>query len=330
MHSALITGAGGFVGSHVLAALQRQGVAVRALAHSNASRQTLEAAGVETVQGDITDISLLRKALTPTPDVVFHIAADTSMWRKDRKRQWRVNVDGTRAMLGAALDRGVGRFVLTSSISVYGLTPDRIDESSPYRGLSGPIHYARSKAAAEALVQTAGAQGRIRTAVLQPCHILGPGDRHNWSSVAQLLAKRRLPGAPSGIGCFAHVRDVAAAHVAAALHPSDMRTWVLGGLSAPFGALVAAMAIALGVPVPRRTLPPALLWLHALAQEGVAIASGQAPAVTRESVALACHHLDVDDSRARSELAYQHASLQSMADDTVAWLRAAHMLPSLQ
>ncbi len=330
MRSALITGAGGFLGGHVRVALQRQGVTLRALAHSDRSRAALAAAGVEVMQGDINDAALLMRALTPAPDVVFHIAADTGVWRRERARQWRVNVDGTRALLDAAIRVGVRRFVYTSSISVYGLTAERIDESSPYLGRDGPVHYARSKAAAEALVQAAGATRRIGISVLQPSHILGPGDRHNWSRLAQLIAARRLPGAPPGSGAFADVREVAAAHVAAALHPAPARTWVLGGSAAPFGALIAALAQALDVSAPRRTLPHALLWLRALCDESLAACSGRAPTLTRDSVALACHHLRVDDTRARGELGYRHVPLQAMADSTVAWLRETGLLPPKQ
>ncbi|WP_304042537.1 NAD-dependent epimerase/dehydratase family protein, partial [Metallibacterium scheffleri] len=84
MRSALITGAGGFLGGHVRVALQRQGVTLRALAHSDRSRAALAAAGLEVMQGDINDAALLMRALTPAPDVVFHIAADTGVWRRER------------------------------------------------------------------------------------------------------------------------------------------------------------------------------------------------------------------------------------------------------
>ncbi|MDE3142185.1 MAG: NAD-dependent epimerase/dehydratase family protein [Pseudomonadota bacterium] len=330
MRSAFITGAGGFLGGHLCAVLQRQGVALRALAHSDASAAALRAAGIEVVQGEIDDAALLARALTPAPDVVFHLAGDTSVWRRQRARQWRINVDGTLALLDAAIAAGVPRFVYTSSISVYGLTAACIDEDSPRLGLHGPVHYARSKAAAEALVCAAAQSGRISAAVLQPGHILGPGDRHNWSRLAQLIAARRLPGAPPGVGVFADAREVAAAHVAAAMHPAAARAWVLGGAAAPFSALVAALARALHLPAPRRTLPHALLWLRAVLDESAAVCTGQPPALTRESVALACHHLCVDDTRARIELGYRHQPLQTMADDTVAWLQAAHLLAATQ
>ena len=330
MRSALITGAGGFLGGHVRAALRRQGVALRALAHSDCSRAALAAAGIEVFQGDINDAALLARALTPAPDVVFHIAADTSVWRRERARQWRVNVDGTRALLDAAIRVGVRRFVYTSSISVYGLTATCIDEDAPRLGLHGPVHYARTKALAEAQVCAAAQAGHISAAVLQPSHILGPGDRHNWSRLAQLIAARRLPGAPPGVGAFADVREVAAAHVAAALHPAPLRTWALGGSAAPFSALVAALAQALHLPAPRRTLPRTVLWLRAVLDESAAALNGKPPALTREGVALACHHLCVNDARACAELGYRHQPLQAMAADTVAWLREAGLLAAAQ
>ena len=329
MQSAFVTGAGGFLGMHLVAALQAGGVSVRALAHSPDSAARLRVRGVTVVEGDLGDTAALARALTPAADAVFHVAADTTPWRRLRARQYAVNVDGTAAVLAAAIAAGVPRFVHTSSVAVYGLVEDRpIDESLPRLGIDGPIHYAHTKALAEAQVLAADQAGRIGAVVLQPSHVLGPGDRHNWSRLARLLAMHRLPGSPPGIGCFADVRAVARAHVRAALDPRRGECWLLGGVEAPFAELVQALAAAIGVPAPRRRVPHALLTLNALIDEACAALTGREPALTREGVALACHRMRVDDRKARRELGYTHTPLATLADDSVAWLRGAGLLPA--
>lgn len=329
MQSAFVTGAGGFLGMHLVAALQADGVTVRALAHSADSATRLRSAGVTVVEGDLGDTAVLTRALTPASDVVFHVAADTTPWRRLRARQYAVNVDGTAAVLAAAIAAGVPRFVHTSSVAVYGLAEDRpIDETLPRLGSEGPIHYAYTKALAEAQVLAADRAGRIGTAVLQPSHILGPGDRHNWSRLARLLAAHQLPGAPPGIGCFADVRAVARAHMAAARDPRHGECWLLGGVEAPFAELVQALAAAIGVPAPRRRVPRALLTLNALFDEARAAVSGREPALTREGVALTCHRMRVDDRKAQRELGYTHTPLATLANDSVVWLRGEGLLPA--
>ncbi|MDE2177589.1 MAG: NAD-dependent epimerase/dehydratase family protein [Xanthomonadaceae bacterium] len=329
MQSAFVTGAGGFLGMHLVAALQADGVAVRALAHSADSATRLRGVGVTVVEGDLGDAAALTRALAPAPDTVFHVAADTTPWHRLHARQYAVNVDGTAAVLAAAIAAGVPRFVHTSSVAVYGLVEDRpIDETLPRLGIDGPIHYAHTKALAEAQVLAADRAGRIGTAVLQPGHILGPGDRHNWSRLARLLAARQLPGAPPGIGCFADVRAVARAHVAAARDPRRGECWLLGGVEAPFAELVQALAAAIGVPAPRRHLPRALLTLNALIAEARAAVTGREPAITRAGVALTCHRMRIDDRKARRELGYTHTPLVALASDSVVWLRGEGLLPA--
>ena len=329
MRSAFVTGAGGFLGMHLVAALQAGGVGVRALAHSQDSAARLRVRGVTVVEGDLGDTAELARALTPPPDAVFHVAADTTPWLRLRARQYAVNVDGTATVLAAAIAAGVPRFVHTSSVAVYGLVEDRpIDESLPRLGIDGSIHYAHTKALAEAQVLAADQAGRIGAVVLQPSHILGPGDRHNWSRLARLLAMRRLPGSPPGIGCFADVRAVARAHVSAALDPRRGECWLLGGVEASFAELVQVLAAAIGVPAPRRRVPHALLTLNALIAEARAALTGREPSLTRAGVALTCHRMRVDDRKARRELGYTHTPLATLADDSVAWLRGEGLLPA--
>ncbi len=327
MKHAFVTGAGGFLGRHVVAELQAHGLRVSALAHSADSAAWLHAQWVETLQGELTDHALLSRALATRPDIIFHLAASTSLWRAERHQQQHINVEGTRVLLNAAVQAGIPRLVYTSSISVYGRVEQLpINESMPRLGRHGSIHYAQTKAAAEARVLAAAEAGRIQAAVLQPVHLLGPGDRHNWSRLAQMIAAGRLPGAPPGRGCFADVREVARAHLRAALHPAAARCWVLGGVEADFMELCVEFAKAIGVAPPRWRLPRGILNLHAWLGETLATLRNREPAITRDGVALSCQRMRVDDRRAREELGYQHTPLQDLAAATISWLRANNAL----
>ncbi len=327
MKHAFVTGAGGFLGRHVVAELQAHGLRVSALAHSPDSAAWLRGQGIETLQGELTDHALLSRALSTRPDMVFHLAASTSLWRAERHQQQHINVEGTSALLNAAMQAGIPRLVYTSSISVYGLVDQvPINESMPRLGRHGPIHYAQTKAEAEARVLAAAQAGRIQAAVLQPAHLLGPGDRHNWSRLARMIAAGRLPGAPPGRGCFADVREVASAHLRAALHPAAARCWVLGGVEADFMELCVEFAKAINVAPPRWRLPSGVLYLHAWLAESRAAIRNREPEITREGVAISCHRMRVDDRRAREELGYQHTPLRNLAAATVSWLRASNTL----
>lgn len=327
MRRAFVTGAGGFLGGHVLRALNAAGVAVRALARSPVSIERLRASGVDVVEGDLRDPSRLAAALRPAPDVIFHVAADTTLWRRRAAAQLRTNVDGTRTLLQIARRAGVARFVYTSSVAVYGAVEQQaIFEALPRGALHEPIAYGRSKALAEKLVLEAAGQGDIEAVVLQPSHILGPGDRHNWARLALLIDQGRLPGVPPGSGCFADVRAVARAHLAAAAYGSNGECYLLGGVQAGFLELAELIAHELRRPAPMRALPRRLLMLYAHLGEALALISGREPQISRDGVALACQRMLVDDRKAIAALGYHHTPLPALVRDTVAWLRVQGLL----
>ena len=322
----LVTGATGFLGGHLLEALRAAGAQVAALVRSVDAATRLSADGIEVCAGALDDAAALRAALQPATDAVFHAAADTSPWRGHAERQTRTNVEGTRAVLAAAEAAGVRRFVHTSSVSAYGRQERVLDESAPRLGAQSWINYERTKAIAEELVAEAGARGRIETVILNPAHILGPGDRHNWARLFLLIDQDKLPGAPPGSGAFADVREVARAQVAAWQRPVAGERFLLGGEHARFLELVQAIAGVLGRKAPTHALPAPLLRAHARMLELVAAITGREPALPPQAVAYTCHHLRVDSARAQRLLDYRITPLPALVADTAGWLRAQGML----
>lgn len=327
MARVFLTGAGGFLGGHVLHQLLDQGVAVVALCRDDATEARLRQIGADTVRGDLADQASLVAALGRNTDSVFHLAADTSSWKLANAAQTRTNVGGTTHLVAAARDAGVRRFVHTSSVAAFGrVEHSALFEALPRLGIESWINYERTKAAAELIVRDAGRNGWFETVTLNPAHILGPGDRHNWARLFLMIDRGKLPGAPPGAGVFADVREVARAHIAAWRLGSSGESWLLGGAPATFLELIQHVAAELGRKAPQRALPAGLLMTYARLAELVSYLTRRAPDLTPEAVALTSHRLRVDSRKAETQLDYRMPPLEIMIRDTLGWLRTEGLL----
>src|SRR6202049_387420 len=147
---AFVTGATGFVGSHVARVLAEQGADLRLLVRSSSDTRNIEGLKADWATGDLRDPGSLEKALSGC-EVVFHVAADYRLWVRDPEQMYRSNVEGTRAILEAARKNRVRRVVYTSSVATMGFTSNGqpADEDSPVSldKMIGP--YKRSKFMAE-------------------------------------------------------------------------------------------------------------------------------------------------------------------------------------
>ncbi len=219
---ALVTGATGLVGSHVVERLRADGWIVRALVRDAAAGQWLESLGCgERATGVITDADAVARAAAGCELIVHAAGVITPRggWEDFR----RTNLDGTHAVIAAAARAGA-RLLHLSSIAVYGPTARYrpggrpTDESTPLTPLPDDAHYARSKRESEAVVLDAHARGRIWAAAVRPCVIYGRRDRQFTPRVARALRAgvAPLPGGGGSIFSIVHAANVAdaAVHVA--------------------------------------------------------------------------------------------------------------------
>lgn len=322
----MLTGASGFLGGHVLERLLAESVKVVALVRNPEHAKALQERGVEPVPGSVEDASALQAALGKPTDCIFHVAADTSTWRGHEERQNRTNIEGTRNVLSAAKAAGVRRIVHTSSVSAFGQQEQELNESSPRLGKDSWINYERTKAISEELALEADARGDIEAVVLNPAHILGPGDTRNWARMFILLNQGKLPGAPPGSGAFADVREVAKAELAAWRLPQHGGQYLLGGEHASFLELIQCIAQELDCKAPSRALPAGFLRGYARVLDALSRIAGGEPKVTPQSVSFTCYHLRVDSSKAMRELGYRLTPLPALVHDTCAWLREKGLL----
>src|SRR5947209_864437 len=128
---AFVTGATGFLGSHVAQALAEKGAELRLLIRDNSNLKNIQGLKADLITGDLRDPASLVKGIAGC-DVVFHVAADYRLWVRDPKEMYRANVDGTRAILAAARKNRVRRVVYTSSVATIGFSDGKLaDEDFP-------------------------------------------------------------------------------------------------------------------------------------------------------------------------------------------------------
>lgn len=215
MTTALITGATGLVGSHLVERLRRDGWQVRALVRDRAGAAWLAQQGVELHDGNTLDAAAFARAARGT-DVVFHCAAAITPrggWEAYRAP----NIDGTRHAIEAAASAGA-RLLQLSSVAVYGPDgryalshSDGLQELQPLRPIADGAWYARSKRESEQLVMDAHRAGTVWATAVRPCVIYGPRDRQFIPRVAAVLRAPIVPriGAGRAVLSIVHARSVA-------------------------------------------------------------------------------------------------------------------------
>lgn len=320
---AYVTGATGFVGGHVARTLCEAGWAVHALVRAGSDVSGLRDLPLTLVHGDVTQPGSIR--IPDGADGVFHVAADTSIWRGDRDRQTRVNVEGTRHLLVAARAAGAKRFIHTSTFAVWGFPDGVIDEQTPWQPGAEWINYIATKRAAETMVREAG-EGDLDVVILNPAHILGPGDRHNWSRLFRMIQQGTLPGVPGGGGAFGDVREIARAHVTAFEKGRSGENYLLGGEETSMLDLVQKAGELLHAEVPAKPSPRWLLRAVGRVNQWRSAFTGRAPDLTPEGAAMITHHMHCDSSKAREELGYRFTAIDVLLEDTLAWLRSEGLL----
>lgn len=321
MKQAFVTGATGFVGINLVQELLEQGWAVTALHRASSDLSYLKRFEVELAEASLHERERLVQAIPEGTDTVFHVAGNTNMWRRGNAEQTRDNVEGTRNVVEASLDRGVRRIVVTSSVAAYGTHQGEITEETPSRAPKSWINYQRTKWQAEQEVRQVMERG-IEAVFLNPCVVLGPYDFGSWSKMFVLIRDGKLKQSPPGSFAFCHVREVARAHLAAADRGENGANYLLGGTHASFPEMTQIMAELLGKTMSERPVPAWGVRLVARLSEWWSYLSRREPNITPEAADLVTQHLIVHGEKAKTELGYQPVPLREMLEDDYRWLKA--------
>jgi nucleoside-diphosphate-sugar epimerase len=307
LNIALVTGATGFVGQHLVAALRARGCAVRVLALPTEDTSILEQTHVTVYRGDVRQPETLAEPLDGA-DTVFHLAGIHGPWRP-KHEYYSVNVKGTENICRAALAAGTERLIHVSTWAVYDVGLGRsLDENQPLKPLSD--HYTVTKAAADRLVQRFIAEEQLPAVIIRPGIMFGPGDRVNFARMAdRLLAGRAIiVGSGHNALVFVYVTDVVEGLLLAATQ--DRAVHQIYNLSNEDALtqiqLWRAIAEEIGTAPPRLHLPYRVLYMLAFLSELLVNSDipRRQPLITRLGIELFGTDNRVSIDKARRELGF--------------------------
>jgi len=318
----LVTGATGFVGSHVARQLLAAGHHVRVLVRRSSNQRALKGLAVERIEGDLLDSVSLERAVRGVHSV-FHAAADYRLWTRNPQEIYAANVDGTRRLFEAASQAGVHGIVYTSTVATIAVPShgDTLPNEETRATLDQMIgHYKRSKFLAELEAFKAAAAG-VPVVVVNPTAPVGPGD---WKPtptgriIVDFLNGKMPAYVDTGLNVVG-VEDVAAGHLLAAERGRIGERYILGGRNMTLKEILGTLALIAGRRAPRVRLPHAVALAAGYADEFVARITGREPHIPVEGVKMARHRMFVESDKAARELGYKPAAAELALASAVRW-----------
>jgi dihydroflavonol-4-reductase len=322
---AFVTGATGFVGSHVARVLAENGADLRLLVRSSSNRKNLEGLKAEQVVGDLRDPASLQKSISGC-DAVFHVAADYRLWVRDPDQMYRANVEGTRALLEASRKNGVRRIVYTSSVATMGFTSDGhpADEDSPVslESMIGP--YKRSKFMAEQVAIEAGRNG-MDVVVVNPTTPVGDRDIKPTPTgriVVDFLKKKFPAYVDTGLN-LVDVDECAHGHIAAFEKGKSGERYILGGENLTLKQILDKLGVITGLPSPKIRVPYVMALATGVVDELVTgRLLGKEPRATIDAVRMGRKKMFVTSAKSGRELAWKSGPVDGALGRAVRWFQA--------
>ena len=324
----LLTGATGYVGSHLLPELLkggRQAGQVRALVLSGEDDSHLRSLGVEIFWGDLRDDSSLLFALQGV-DLCYHLAGINSFWMPRIQDYYDINVKGVRRLLEAAQRAGVQRVVHTSSAVTIGERKGEIgDEETPHRGyfLS---HYERSKYLGEKEALAMAGED-LEVVVVNPTSAYGPGRTKGSGKIFLDFLRGRIRGFFGGTINLLFIEDMVKGHLLAAEKGRSGERYILAGENLSSEEAFAAAAEIAGVPKISRQIPTSLVWAASWADHLRSFFTGQPPRLPNDQVRAMLHGICVDHSKAKRELGLEFTPFRVGLARTIKGYREAGLIP---
>jgi dihydroflavonol-4-reductase len=322
---AFVTGATGFLGSHVARALADQGAELRLLVRPTSNLRNLDGLKAETATGDLRDAASLEKAMSGC-DTVFHVAADYRLWVRDPQEMYRSNVEGTRAILEAARKNGVRRVVYTSSVATIGFHGNGVlaDEDSPV-SLDDMIgHYKRSKFMAEQIALKALRDG-VKVVTVNPTTPVGEQDVKPTPTGRIVLdfLKRKFPAyVETGLN-LVDVRECARGHVMALEKGRAGQRYILGGENLTLKQILDTLGRITGLPSPTIKLPYFFAFATGVIDE---VFTGRLlkrePRATVDTVRMGKKKMFASSAKAERELGWKIVPVEGALRRAVEWFRS--------
>ena len=316
---AFVTGGTGFVGANLIRLLLQQGYEVRALVRKNSVLDNLKSLDVEIVTGDLNNSDLSQQM--SGCQVLFHVAAQYSLWQADRELLYQTNVLGTRNILACAQQAGIERTVYTSSVAAIGVKQNGIaDETyqSPVDKLVG--EYKKSKYYGEQEAVKAVKQGQD-IVIVNPSTPIGAFDLKPTPTgeIIVRFLKRKMPFyVDTGLNLI-DVKDVAWGHVRALEQGKTGDRYILGNQNLTFKQLLGKLAQITGLSAPQYPIPYWIPYSVAWLEENVLAKLGKQPTVALDGVRMSKQKMFYNASKAVNELGLPQSDIDQALREAVEW-----------
>ena len=319
----LVTGAAGFLGSHITRQLVARGDDVRVLMRASSTNRAIADLSLEYVTGDLRDAASLERAMKGVKRV-FHVAADYRLWAKRKQDIYDSNVGGTKNLLDAAKRAGVEQLIYTSTVATIAVDrPQHPNESTDAKLEEMVGHYKRSKWMAEKEALSAAKAG-LPVIVAMPTTPVGPWDWKPTPTGKIILdfLNGKMPGyVETGLN-FVGVEECAAGHLLIAEKGKVGERYLLGGENLTLKGMLDALAKITGLPAINLKIPHGLALGVAYANTVFSRLIGREPGIPVEGVKIARHMMFVDCSRAQRELGFKAGPVAAALERAVRWYEA--------
>ena len=323
-----VTGATGFLGSHVARQLLSQGADLRLLVRSTSRVDNIADLPAERVIGDLRDPQSLQNGMSGC-EFVFHVAADYRLWARNGQELYDSNVEGTRNILAAARESGVRRVIYTSSVATMGFGNNGrlTDEKTPVTLANMIGDYKRSKFLAEQLVIEAGRGGQ-NVVVVNPTTPIGERDIKPTPTgrIVVDFLKRKFPAyVDTGLN-LVDVADCARGHLLAMEKAVPGERYILGGENLTLKQILDKLAAITGLPSPKVKLPYAVAYATGVVDT---LISGtmmrREPRVTLDSVRMGRKKMFITSAKAERELGWNPGPVDGALRRAVEWFRSERL-----
>lgn len=319
----LVTGAAGFLGSHVARQLVARGESVRVLIRASSNNRAISDLSLEYVTGDLRDAASLERAMKDVKRV-FHVAADYRLWARKPQEIYDSNVGGTKNLLAAAKTAGVEQLIYTSTVATIAVDRPELPNEATDAKLEEMIgHYKRSKWMAEQEVREAAKQG-LPAIIAMPTTPVGPWDWKPTPTGKIILdfLNGKMPGyVETGLN-FVGVEECAAGHLLVAEKGKVGERYLLGAENLRLKELLDALAKITGLSAPGIKIPHGLALGVAYMDTAFSRLLGKEPGIPVEGVKIARHKMFVDCSRAKRELGFVPGPVAAALERAVRWYQA--------
>jgi dihydroflavonol-4-reductase len=320
MKPALVTGATGFLGWHVVQVLNQRGVPVRALVRRPEAARALDA---ELVVGDLRDAESVERAMAGC-GVAFHVAADYRLWVRDSREMFRSNVDGTRNVLEAASRAGVERIVYTSTVGCIGFIKNGLGDETTRATLAdmaGP--YKQSKFQAEQVALEYARKG-LPVVIVNPTAPVGEHDvkpTPTGQTIVDFLRGAMPAYLDTGLN-IVDARETAEGHWLACERGRAGERYILGSENLTLREIFETLARISGRPAPRQRIPWIVAWMAGVISTGLAEVTGREPRVPLAAVQMARKKMWVSHAKAERELGFRPSPAAVALGKAAEWFQS--------